>query len=150
MTSNADLPHKTQQTIGLPTLKVVSGVICNAEGLYLIALRPPHVPFPGVWEFPGGKVEADEDNFTALKRELFEEVGVTVTHATPLLNFQHAYPNRIIDMSAWSIQTYEGEAYGAENQAIAWVKAEKLITLPFPEGNRILINYLLTNPPSSL
>ena len=132
------------KTAAIPTLKVVSGVIQNNEGLYFVALRPPHVPFSGVWEFPGGKIEAGESPFEALVRELKEEIGITVIAANLLMQFQHAYPTRIIDMSAWQITHYEGQPYGAEGQGCDWVSPEKLTTLVFPEANYVLINHLLS------
>lgn len=131
------------KVMSLPILKVVSGVIRNKAGYYFIALRPPHVPFSGVWEFPGGKIEPGESHFEALARELREEIGIEVKHAEPLLTFQHTYSTRIIDMSAWHIIDYTGEPHGAEGQEIAWVPPEKLLTLTFPDANYTLINHIL-------
>ncbi|MBI5448051.1 MAG: 8-oxo-dGTP diphosphatase MutT [Gammaproteobacteria bacterium] len=126
----------------LPILHVVSGVIQNPEGLYFVALRPPHVPFSGVWEFPGGKIEPGESAYEALVRELQEEVGIQVHAARPLLQFEHTYPARIINMSAWSIDAFEGEPHGAEGQEFDWVNIDKLLTLTFPDANYTLIHHL--------
>lgn len=131
--------------LALPCIQVVSGLICDEAGRYLVALRPPHVPFPNQWEFPGGKIEAEETPYEALKRELYEEIGIRVIHAEPLLRFEHRYPNRIIDMHVWTIHQYEGQAFGAENQEINWVEPAELRDLNFPEGNLKLIHFLFNS-----
>ena len=60
---------------------VVVGIIINNKNEVLIALRPLHVVQPGVWEFPGGKVEPNETLENALIREFFEEIGIAIKRA---------------------------------------------------------------------
>ena len=126
----------------LPILKVVTGILRNPEGLYFVSLRPPHVPFGGMWEFPGGKIEIDETPYEALVRELQEEIGICVNAAEPLLQFQHAYSTRIIDISAWHITQYTGNPYGAEGQECDWVTKEVLADLTLPDATRRFIQHL--------
>ena len=73
---------------------VVVGVICNEQGEVLIALRPPHVVQPGVWEFPGGKVEKNETHENALIRECREEIGIEVVHLEFFHQIQKAFPEK--------------------------------------------------------
>src|SRR3990167_7470308 len=103
------------------TLKVVTGIIQNKAGLFFIALRPSHVPYSGIWEFPGGKIEPGESPYDALVRELKEEIGITVEQAHLFMQFQYPYPDRSLDLSAWLVTQYQGEPYGAEGQTINWV-----------------------------
>ncbi|EKD75200.1 MAG: mutator MutT protein [uncultured bacterium] len=124
-------------------LDVVTGILQNNAGLYFVSLRPPHVPFPNLWEFPGGKIEKKEKPFDALKRELKEEIGIHVETAEKLMEFQHTYPSRIINMSAWFIIKYQGKPHGAEGQQAEWVTLEELKKRPIPSANLILIQHLL-------
>ncbi|MFO7642121.1 MAG: NUDIX domain-containing protein, partial [Candidatus Competibacteraceae bacterium] len=66
------------------TVRVAVGIIADATGAILIARRPDHVHQGGLWEFPGGKVEADETVDAALRRELHEELGIAIQAAEPL------------------------------------------------------------------
>lgn len=122
-------------------LSVVAGII-NRGPLFLVALRPPHVPFSGYWEFPGGKIELGESSFDALKRELYEEIGIHVTDAHPFLKFQHTYPNRTIDLDVWQITHFSGEPQGIEGQQLAWVTLSELGQLEFPDANRRVVKHL--------
>ena len=63
-------------------VEVAVGVMIRADGAFLIACRPSGKPMAGYWEFPGGKIEAGESVFEALRREFMEELGITVTGAT--------------------------------------------------------------------
>jgi len=63
--------------------EVAAAVIERPDGTFLLACRPEGKPYPGYWEFPGGKIEPGEDPRTALGRELEEELGIRVREATP-------------------------------------------------------------------
>ena len=123
-------------------LHVVIGIVRDESERILVALRPAHVYMPGVWEFPGGKVESGEDALAALKREFKEEVGIDIYHATPLLEHQHAYPDRKVLLDVWSIDEYHGEPKGCEGQEIRWLPAADLEQYTFPEGNSPIIQIL--------
>src|SRR3990167_135111 len=126
----------------MTSLPVVAGGIKFAEKFFFVALRPPHPPFSGYWEFPGGKIEAGESPFVALIRELKEELGILVKTADPLLRFQHTYPNRIIDLHVWQVKTFTGKPHGREGQVIDWVTLEKLQQLEFPGANKKVVDFL--------
>jgi mutator protein MutT len=61
----------------MPSIRVIAAVLARGEKL-LVCQRPPHKRHGGLWEFPGGKVEAGEDDETAARRELAEELGIEV------------------------------------------------------------------------
>lgn len=121
-------------------IHVAVGVIVNPQGQILIARRPPHVHLGGLWEFPGGKLEADENVEQALTRELAEEVGVQVLSYRPLIKLQHNYPERQVLLDVWRVDSFVGTAHGRENQPIAWVQPDELIQYVFPKGNRPIIS----------
>ena len=107
-------------------LAVAVGVILGPTGDILLAKRQKHKTLAGLWEFPGGKVEAGERPYQALCRELDEEVGITVHTAEPLLQLKHAYSDRGVALDVWLVRRFEGNAYGREGQEIRWVPLDKL------------------------
>lgn len=118
---------------------VAVGVVFNDEGLVLIARRPPHVHLGGLWEFPGGKREADESIDDALVRELVEEIGIWPRLYRPLIKLHHHYPERHVLLDVWRVDAFTGTPHGRENQPIAWVPAEHLAQYEFPAGNLPII-----------
>jgi len=121
---------------------VVTGIIFNKKNEVLISLRPPHKPFPDLWEFPGGKVEENESSFSALKRELKEEINIDIISAEPFMQFDHVYPERVIFLDVWKIAEFSGIPHGAENQMIRFESIPNLSSLPFPDGNKFIIEKL--------
>lgn len=74
---------------------IVAAIILNSAKTHLfITKRPDHVHKGGFWEFPGGKVESDETSQQAMKRELFEELGIEVTELSLFEQFSFDYPER--------------------------------------------------------
>ncbi len=124
---------------------VAVAVITNGSGEILIAKRPQHVHQGGLWEFPGGKVEEGENLQTALKRELYEELGVELIASQPLLEIHHDYSDKKVFLDVWRVTEFAGEAYGREQQPIRWVTVEALAEYDFPEANQPIINTLLSH-----
>ncbi len=123
-------------------MHVAVGIIRNALGELLIAKRPEGKYKAGLWEFPGGKVEATENAFQALQRELFEELNIQVISAEPWVQFQHDYGDRVVLLDAWQVTEFSGTPFGAEGQLIAWVSSTDLHQFHFPDGNRYLLERL--------
>ena len=120
-------------------LHIVLGIIANSEGSILIAKRSTDTPQGGLWEFPGGKVEHDEDPKSALIRELREELGIEVMYARPLIKFPYNYPEQKILFDVWKIYKWYGEANGREGQLIDWVPVSSLSKKKFPAANKNII-----------
>lgn len=130
-------------TIHLPPsdlLHVAVGVIKNSAGDILISQRPADVHQGGLWEFPGGKVEAGESVIQALRRELQEELGIVVNRSEPLIKIQHHYPDLSVLLDVWLVEEFSGEAHMRENQPIRWVSASELKNYSFPEANLAIIH----------
>jgi 8-oxo-dGTP diphosphatase len=121
-------------------IHVAVGIVINPQGEILIAQRPVDACYgAGLWEFPGGKLEANEDVFTALQREFQEEIGIQILSADPWLQIQYDYKDRVVLLDTWLVKTYSGEPHGAEGQIIRWISPVDLNQYKFPEGNREII-----------
>lgn len=138
------------------SIHVVAAVITNPRGDVLISLRPAHAHQGGRWEFPGGKVEAGEDAFAALARELDEELGIAIASARPLIRIPHCYPDRQVLLDVWRVSRFTGTPHGREGQRIAWVAPAELDASVFPAANRPIVTaarlpdrYLITPEPGA-
>ena len=117
------------------SIHVVAGVILNARQQVLLALRPKHKHQGGLWEFPGGKVEAAENVKSALARELLEELGIEITESSPMLVTCHDYDDKRVMLDVWLVTGFAGEPAGLEGQEIAWFGIAELSGLQFPAAN---------------
>lgn len=125
-------------------LHVAVGVVFNSQRQVLVALRPRHADQGNLWEFPGGKVEAGETVEEALVRELYEEIGITVTSVSSLLTIEHQYPNKKVFLDVWEVLSYEGEPYAKEDQVeVKWVSLAELSTLAIPVANHPIVRALV-------
>jgi len=123
-------------------LHVAVGAIVNSRNEVLIAKRPNHLHMGGLWEFPGGKLEAGESVERAVHRELQEEIGIQITLASPLIKIQYRYPDRTVLLDVWRVESFAGQPSGRENQRIAWVAVSDLNQYSFPEANLPIITAL--------
>lgn len=123
-------------------IAVAVGVVINAHGEILIAKRLPHQHQGECWEFPGGKVEPNESVEEALKRELDEEVGLTVLHSEPWLEIDHDYHDKSVSLKVHKITVFSGIAIGKEGQTIDWVKPESLSRYTWPQANEKIVRAL--------
>jgi 8-oxo-dGTP diphosphatase len=119
----------------------VAGILFR-DGKMLVAQRPEGKPYSGYWEFPGGKIEADELPENAIRRELNEEIGIEVTAAEHWLEHMHAYPDKTVLLNLWRITEFKGEPQGCEQQVLRWVTYEEILHLKFLEGNLALVSHL--------
>lgn len=123
-------------------IDVALAVIKDKQGRYLVAQRPASTDYAGYWEFPGGKREAGEDRFQALKRECSEELGIAIEHARPLFCWNYRYSDRAVRLDAWLVDGYSGEAHGAEDQTVRWLYPSEFDRYRFLEANKVLMKVL--------
>ena len=90
------------------------------DGSFLLAQRPPGKIWAGYWEFPGGKIEAGETPYHALKRELHEELGVEVETAYPWITRVFTYPHATVRLNFFCVTEWRGELHPHEGQQFAW------------------------------
>jgi 8-oxo-dGTP diphosphatase len=134
------VPPETRQVIH-PPIAVVAGVICF-EGRFLITQREPGDTLGGYWEFPGGKVEPNEDLKAALRRELREEIGVEAEIGDLIHDQVHAYPDRDVRLYFYAARIVSGEPRRIEVADFAWVTADQFLDFQFPEADLPLLNLL--------
>ena len=107
-------------------VRVVAAVLRDDHGRVLIAQRPAGKHMAGYWEFPGGKIAPGESSEQALKRELAEELGVSLQRCHPLLQLRHDYADRVVELEVFAVDDYAGAPAGLEAQALKWVAAAEL------------------------
>lgn len=131
-------------------LKVAVGVIFNQVGDVLIGQRTVKDDYFQQWEFPGGKLEANESPEQALVRELNEELGITALAWQPLIDLRHQYPDREVQLFVYRVTEFAGIPQGKEQQAIKWVAPEQLSQINFLSGNKKIIEAVerVTQPQS--
>ncbi len=117
-------------------IRVVAAALIDGQGRVLLAQRPRHTHQGGLWEFPGGKIEAAETAAAALRRELQEEIGVTPLRARPLKAVTHDYGDRRVHLDVWRVDAWEGQVVGREGQAIQWVTMHELVDQAMPAADR--------------
>jgi 8-oxo-dGTP diphosphatase len=123
-------------------LHVAVGVILNEHDQVLISKRHEHSHMGGLWEFPGGKVEAEESVEDALRRELLEELGIEPEQLSPLLRVHHHYSDKFVLLDVWEVIGFRGKPEGREGQSIRWQALTSLDPAWFPEANHAIIRKL--------
>ncbi|MEW9897008.1 Nudix family hydrolase [Chitinivorax sp. PXF-14] len=114
---------------------VVAGVLRQPDGSFFLASRPEGKVYAGYWEFPGGKVEPGEARADALTRELREELGIEVEHATPWLTQVFTYPHAKVCLNFFLVHRWRGEPHPHEGQQFAWQRAGVLDVSPVLPAN---------------
>ena len=125
-------------------LLVAAAALVDVDGRVLICQRPQGKQLAGLWEFPGGKVEAGETPEACLIRELEEELGIVVTHAclAPFVFASHDYESFHLLMPLYLVRRWTGTPRAKEHQALAWVKPSKLGDYPMPPADPPLVAWL--------
>jgi 8-oxo-dGTP diphosphatase len=115
-----------------PIILVAAAALIDPDGRVLIAKRPPDKAMAGLWEFPGGKIEAGETPEQALIRELAEELGVMVKEPclAPFTFASHSYDAFHLLMPLFVCRRWEGTPAPREHVGIKWVKPRDLIADP--------------------
>jgi 8-oxo-dGTP diphosphatase len=124
---------------------VVAVALIDADGRVLLSQRPQGKTLAGLWEFPGGKVEAGERPEQALIRELHEELGIKVEAPclAPLTFASHAYPDFHLLMPLYICRRWTGSAMPREGQVLKWVRPNDLRSYPMPPADAPLIPALI-------
>jgi 8-oxo-dGTP diphosphatase len=130
--------------VGMRLVLVAAVALIDADGRVLLAQRPEGKSMAGLWEFPGGKVEAGETPEAALIRELHEELGIDTWASclAPLSFASHAYPDFHLLMPLFACRKWQGAPAPREHQALKWVRPAELRDYPMPPADLPLIPIL--------
>ena len=128
----------------MKNLLVTAVALIDADGRVLLAKRPEGKKLAGLWEFPGGKVEAGETPEAALIRELREELGINVEQSclAPLTFASHAYEDFHLLMPLYVCRRWKGIPAAREGQELRWVLPRDMRFLPMPPADLPLIPHL--------
>jgi 8-oxo-dGTP diphosphatase len=123
---------------------VAAAALVDANGSVLLTRRPPGKAMAGLWEFPGGKLDAGETPEAALIRELAEELGIDVRARSlvPLTFASHSYPRFHLLMPLYACREWSGTPVPREGQHLAWVQPMRLGEYPMPPADKPLIDVL--------
>lgn len=137
---------------------VVAAVITPADGSalahqplqpltrVLLSQRRPGKHLAGSWEFPGGRVEPGESEYSALQRELKEELGITIHAAERWCTLTHRYPEKTVCLKIYRVTDWSGVASGLEGQAIEWVPWHAVPERPMPPADQALLKLFGMSP----
>ena len=126
-------------------LLVVAAALVDVDGRVLLAQRPKGKQLEGLWEFPGGKVDAGERPEDALIRELGEELGIVVKAAclAPLTFASHSYDDFHLLMPLYVCRKWEGFVHSLDGQTLKWVRPKDMRAYPMPPADEPLIPHLV-------
>jgi 8-oxo-dGTP diphosphatase len=135
---------------------VAVAVLQLPDGQFLLASRPTGKPYAGYWEFPGGKIEANESVRDALIRELREELNIVITNCAPWFSFNMVYPHATVRLHTWRVRQWRGAdargLMGLEGQQFQWQRLDTLTVAPILPGCLPIFralslpkHYLITN-----
>lgn len=122
-------------------LPVVAAII-RREGKILIGQRPENKSLPGLWEFPGGKIEYGETPELALVRELKEELGIEAEVGPIKLAATHQYPDIGVLLLFYEVNYWTGQPKAQHHLELQWVTPEELKSLNLPEANKIILDQI--------
>jgi 8-oxo-dGTP diphosphatase len=127
-------------------VEVAAAVLQRPDGSFLLAQRPVDKIWSGYWEFPGGKLEAGETPAHALKRELHEELGITVQQAWPWITRTFTYPHATVRLNFFRVTDWSGELHPHEGQQFAWQQLPDISVAPLLPANAPVLRSLSLPP----
>lgn len=139
-------PFFQETLMPISTIRVAAAVIIRSDGRFLLASRPAGKPHPGYWEFPGGKIEDGESPFTAVVRELNEELGIRVTSAHPWITCRHDYSDARVILNFFRVYAWHGKPQPREGQTLAWQTADNVTVTPILPANQAILRALRLPP----
>jgi 8-oxo-dGTP diphosphatase len=135
-----------ERPVSIKLVLVAACALIDVDGRVLLAERPAGKTMAGLWEFPGGKVEAGERPEETLIREMKEELDIVIREPclAPLTFASHAYPDFHLLMPLYICRRWEGVVKALEGQKLAWVRPNKLRDYKMPPADEPLIAHLMT------
>lgn len=128
----ADAHRPRQGGVDRPVVEVAVGVLILPNGDFLLTSRPPGKVYENYWEFPGGKLEPGESVEQALRRELQEEIGITIGPAHPWKIEMVDYPHALVRLNFCKVYDWSGDLHMHEGQLFAWQRLPVAVTPVLP------------------
>ena len=126
----------------LPHKQIGVAVIRNQKGYILIDRRKPQGEMGNLWEFPGGKIEANETVEECIQREIREELAIEIAVGDRLMTINHTYNTFKVTLFVHNCQYLSGEPQPIECEEIRWVSLTELDRYQFPQANTQIIDLL--------
>jgi 8-oxo-dGTP diphosphatase len=125
---DAEQPRSADRNL----VQVAVGVLVRGDDSFLLTSRPEGKAYEGYWEFPGGKLEANETVEQALRRELQEEIGLTIQNCTLWKTERIDYPHALVQLNFCKVTQWTGELQMLESQSFAWQQLPVTVTPVLP------------------
>jgi 8-oxo-dGTP diphosphatase len=125
---DAEQPRSADRNL----VQVAVGVLVRGDDSFLLTSRPAGKAYEGYWEFPGGKLEANETVEQALRRELQEEIGLTIQNCTLWKTERIDYPHALVQLNFCKVTQWTGELQMLESQSFAWQQLPVTVTPVLP------------------
>ena len=122
--------------------QVVVGILKNSSNEVLLSTRTHKTDFPDYLEFPGGKKELDETPRVALKRELKEELGISIKDIRPMGSYIYEYDAFGVELHPFLIKSYKGDPIANEKEQIVWVDIQDLNKVKIIPGSKSIVETL--------
>lgn len=126
-------------------IEVVAAVIQNENNEILCALRSPNMSLPNMWEFPGGKVEKNENIYEAIEREIKEELKCLVKATEIIGKNTHEYENIIVNLTAIKCTLIKDQPIATEHSKLIYLKKENLKSLLWAPADIPLVDKVMNS-----
>lgn len=110
----------------MKTIRVVAAIIYRNEDEFLIARKKQGISLAGLWEFPGGKIEENEDAKYALVREIREELNISISSLTPFIEYTYQGENIILEMQSFKCFSSDTNIQLIDHDRVEWIKAHEI------------------------
>ena len=127
-------------------VQVAVGILLRADDAFLLTSRPKGKAYEGYWEFPGGKLEAGETVEQALRRELQEEIGITIQDCALWKTERIDYPHAFVQLNFCIVRQWTGELEMLESQSFAWQQLPVMVQPVLP-GTLPVLQWILRKSP---
>lgn len=134
--------YNNRTMINAGPILVTAGVLVAGDRV-LICQRHRTDPYGLQWEFPGGKVEPQEDLRTALRRELAEELAITAEIGEEVFRLRHRYPDRYVEVAFFAVHSFQGSILNRVFESVEWTARAKLREYPFLEADREIVDRIV-------
>ena len=124
---------------------VVTGAIIQEGETFLIGRRGPNEKSPGMWEFPGGKLEEGESLQDCIKRELKEELSIDADIGALYCSYTYTYPHVSYELYFYKITSFKGEPIKSAHDKLEWERLENFNKYDFLPGDDPVIEKLISD-----